>query len=156
MANTSYEFSVKTAAIAAGGTYDIIFSNGANLALFLNRETTFAGTAAQATVYETPTYTGGTAQPSYSQDLVEGLAPRGQIITGATVTVVGTQVSATSYYRGGSGPFFSSALGAARGRRRLKANTKYLLRFTNNDAAAQVLDLYLRWYEGPDNNPGDV
>lgn len=35
----------------------------------------------------------------------------------------------------------------------LKPNTKYLLRITNNDAAAQKIAAYLTWYEGTPDLP---
>lgn len=152
-----FESSVRTASIAAGATYNIVFNTGNTPAIFLARNVGFAGLGFVADVYEAPTgVTGGTVNPSYASDQIDMPTPKGVMTVGATVGGVGTKRAAPSYYRGSgaSNPNqISGTFGAAAGTRRLKPNTVYLLQFLNNDAAAQTLDIYFRWYEGADLNP---
>jgi len=149
----TYETTVRTASIPAAGTYNITFNTGAIPAVFLNRIIGFTGTAGSAVVYEAPTgVSGGTVQASYQADQLETQAARGVMTIGVTVGGVGTQRSAISYYKGAAGPSVGT-YSASTGQRRLKPFTTYLLQFTNSDVGAQVIDIYFRWYEGPDATP---
>lgn len=147
----SFETSFQTASVAAGATYNIIFTTGALGAAFVARTVGFSGTAAKAIVYKTPTgVTGGTAQASYRMNQRITNTAQGVMTIGATVGGVGTQASAPTFYRGSSGvgPTTIGTYAVQSSTRTLEPNTTYLLQFTNNDAGAQVFDLYFQWIEG--------
>lgn len=153
-----YESSIRSGSITATtGTYNVVFNTGNTPAVFIARNVSFAGLGFIAEVYEAPTgVTGGTAGTILNTDQVNPGTPKGVITYGATVGGVGTRIAAPTYYRGSgsSNPNqVAGTFGASAGSRRLKPNTVYLLQFTNNDAAAQTLDVYLRWYEGADPTP---
>lgn len=152
-----FECSVRTASIPAGGVYNIAFSCGASPAVFQSRTVGFNGASGMANVYEAPTgVTGGTTQAIFPMDLYFGAVPQGVMTAGVTITGTGTKRAATSYYRGttGNGQTSVGTFATIGGMRRLKNNTTYLLQFTNDDAEAQVIDIYFRWYEGGDATPG--
>lgn len=152
-----FESSVRTASVAAAGTHNMVFSTGSTPAVFLARNVNFAGAGFTAEVYEAPTgVTGGTASLGYASDQIGGSVPKGAMTTGVTITTPGTKIAATSFYRGTASNNPNQAVGTfgtLGGSRRLKPNTTYLLQFTNNDSAAQTLDVYFRWYEGADPTP---
>lgn len=152
MAN--YEAIVRSSSIPAAGKYNITFNTGATPAVFLNRIVSFVGSAGDATVYEAPTgVSGGTVTPIFKLDQNDSQAVRGVMTQGVTIGGVGTQVSAISYYKGAAGGPATGTFQASTGTRRLKPFTTYLLQFTNSDVGAQVIDIYFRWYEGPDPLP---
>lgn len=149
-----YESLVRSSSIAAAGKYNIIFTTGASPAVFLNRIVSFVGAAGDATVFEAPTgVTGGTNVPLFKLDQNDPQAVRGVMTQGVTISTTGTQVSAISYYKGAAGGPATGTFQASTGSRRLKPFTTYLLQFTNSDVGAQVIDIYFRWYEGPDPTP---
>lgn len=152
-----FESSVRSASIATGATYSIVYNTGNTPAVFLARNVNFAGIGFIAEVYEAPTgVTGGTTGVVFNSDQILGASPRGVMTFGATVVGVGTRIAAPTYYRGtaSSNPNqVAGTFGPSAGQRRLKPNTTYLLQFTNSDEAAQSLDVYFRWYEGADPAP---
>lgn len=158
MANNLYECAIRSPSVAAAGTYNIIFTTGPTHCVFLDRLVGFNGIAAEADVYRTPTYTGGTEEPFFAIDTSIGQPSSSLFLSGATVTVLGTKVGATSYYRGSStiGTGIIGTYGTQRGKRRLSPYTTYLLQFTNTDTNPQIIDIYFRWYEGPQESPGGV
>lgn len=149
-----YEATVRSASIPAAGLYNITFVAGSNPAVFLNRIVSFVGSAGSAVVYEAPTgLSGGTVVTSYKLDQLDPQTVKGVMTQGVTVGGVGTQVGAISYYKGAAGGPATGTFQALSGSRRLKGGTTYLLQFTNSDVGAQVIDIYFRWYEGPDPTP---
>jgi hypothetical protein len=158
MSQNLYECSIRSTSIPAGGTYSVVFTSGATHCIFLDRLVGFNGVAAKAEVYRTPTFTGGTTADFFAIDTASGIPSISVFKAGPTVTAVGTKVGATSYYRG-TDPLANGVVGtygSQRGRRRLAPYTTYLLQFTNEDASAQVIDVYFRWYEGPMFYPGGI
>ena len=154
-----YEATIRSTSIPPGGTYNVLFTVGVVPAIFYNRTVGFSGTAGDAVVYEAPSgITGGTDVIPYVTDQTDLQVNRGQMYAGVSVTAPGTQRSARSYYRGSGspGPSVVGTYSTAAGSRRLKPQTAYILQFTNSDASAQVIDLYFRWYEGPQEHPGGV
>lgn len=147
-----FECSFRSSSVAAAGTYNVIFTTGAAPCVFLSRNVSFLGTAYIADVYEAPTgVAGGVAISLLPLDNIVAPVATGAMLAGSTITTQGTKRGATTWYRNGQstvGTFGSSAR-----TRRLKANTTYLLQVTNQDAGAQVFDLYFAWYEGPDTAP---
>lgn len=158
MANNLYECAIRSPSIAAAGLFNIVFTTGNTHCVFLDRLVGFSGLEAVANVYRTPTFSGGTVEPFFAIDTSTGLASISEFHSGATVTAVGTKVGATSYYRGSTsvGNSIIGTYGTQRGKRRLSPFTTYLLQFQNNDTAAQIIDVYFRWYEGPQESPGGV
>lgn len=152
------ECAIRSGSIAPGGTFSIAFTSGPSHCVFLDRLVGFNGVAARANVYRGPTFTGGNTSPFFAIDTSSGVLSTSVFKDSVTVTDVGTQVGATSYYRGSTaiGNGIVGTYGTQRGKRRLSPHTTYLLQFTNDDLAAQVIDVYFRWYEGPMTNPGGV
>jgi hypothetical protein len=147
----TFETAFKSASIPAGQVYNVIFSTGPKGAIFTNRTIGFSGTAGVATVYESPTgVTGGTVASSYKLHNTRTESALGVMTHGVTISDTGTQSSSPSYYRGstGIGPSVVGTYSTSSSSRVLKANTSYLLQFTNSDAGAQVIDLYFQWREG--------
>lgn len=158
MAMNLNECAIRSNSIPAGGTFNIIFTSGPSHCVFLDRLVGFNGSAAKANVYRNPTYTSGDVVPFFAIDTSSGVLSTSVFISNPTVSNVGTQVGATSYYRG-SNPIGNGTVGTygtQRGKRRLSPHTTYLLQFTNDDANPQTIDVYFRWYEGPMTNPGGV
>lgn len=158
MAQNLYECAITSPSIATGGTFSVIFTTGRTHCIFLDRLVGFNGLAARANVYKNPTFTGGTVAPFFTIDTSEGIPTISEFKKDVVVTDVGIQVGATSYYRGSTtvGNGITGTYGTQRGRRRLSPYTTYMLQFINDDAAAQTLDVYFRWYEGPMQYPGEV
>lgn len=147
----TFEISFQTSSIAAAGTYNIIFTTGSLGAAFVARTVGFSGTAAKAIVYKAPTgVTGGSVQASYRMNQRVTNTAQGVMTIGATISGVGTQASAPTFYRGsaGVGPTTVGTYAVQSSTRTLEPNTTYLLQFTNNDAGAQIFDLYFQWIEG--------
>jgi hypothetical protein len=150
----TFEATVRSSSIAAGGTYNVTFTTGSNPAVFLNRIVSFVGSAGGAVVYEAPTgVSGGTATSMFKLDQMDPQTIKGVMTQGVTIGGVGTQISAPSYYKGTAGGPAVGTYAPSTGFRRLKPFTTYLLQFTNSDVGAQVIDIYFRWYEGPDPHP---
>lgn len=147
---TNFETSFKSASIPAAGTYNVVFTTGDLGATFTSRIIGFSGSAGAATVYEGPTgVTGGSTAAIHKLNQRFTTAPLGVMTHGVTISGTGTQASAPTYYRGTTnpGPGVVGTYATAAASRTLKPNTTYLLQFVNNDAAAQVLDIYFAWQE---------
>jgi hypothetical protein len=153
-----FEVSGQTSSINTGANFYVALKVGAKPVVLLNLSFAFgtgtASTAGNVTLFEGPTgLTAGSGLVAYSLDRVDVNTPTLVVEGGAGVTTPGTQVGASAYYRGVNtlGIQASPVL-----THRLKANTNYVLRINNTDAAAQVADVYLAWYEGPDAYPVGV
>ena len=158
MAQNLYECSVRSSSVAAAGTYNIVFTTGPTHCVFLDRLVGFSGVAAEADVYRAPVYSGGTIAPFFAIDTSTGTPSSSVFTIDATVSGLGTKVGATSYYRGSTsvGNGIVGTYGSQQGKRRLSPYTTYLLQFKNTDINPQVIDVYFRWYEGPQESPGGV
>ena len=150
-----FEASEYNAAVAAGANFDIEFNTGSKRVIVKDRQIAFTGTGVTIDVYEVPTTSGGTAGTVYNLNRINPVAATATYKTAPTVTATGTKVGATAYRLGGTGvgPTEVSPFAAPGVERVLKPNTKYLLRITNNDAAAQKIAAYLTWYEGTPDLP---
>lgn len=150
-----FEASGYNAAVAAGGNFDVEFNTGSKPVIIKDRQIAFTGTGITVNVYETPTTSAGTAGTVYNLNRINPVAATVSFKTAPTVTGTGTQVGTTNYGIGGSGvgQTVVSAFSSQGAERILKPNTKYLLRITNNDAAAQKIAAYLTWYEGGTDLP---
>lgn len=150
-----FEASMYNAAVAPAGNFDIEFATGSKPVIIKNRQVAFTGIGITANVFEAPTTSAGTASAVYNLNRVGPVATTVTCKTAPTVTDTGTQAGATTYGLGGSGvgPTIVSAFAVNGAERVLKPNTKYLLRITNNDAAAQKITVYTSWFEGGTDLP---
>lgn len=150
-----FEASAYNAAVAAGANFDIEFNTGSKRVIIKDRQVSFTGAGVTINIYEAPTTSAGTAGTVYNLNRVNPVAATASYKTAPTVTATGTQVGATTYGLGGTGvgPTEVSSFAAPGVERVLKSNTKYLLRITNNDAAAQKIATYFTWYEGTPDLP---
>lgn len=150
-----FEASVYNATVAAGTNFDIEFQTGTKPVIIKDRQVAFTGAGITINVYEAPTTSAGTAGTVYNLNRRNPIAATASYKTAPTVTAAGTQVGATTYGLGGTGagPSSVSAFVTPGVERVLKPSTKYLLRITNNDAAAQRIAAYITWYEGTPDLP---
>lgn len=152
-----FEMSGNNDAVAAGGNVDIVFTVGSKPVIVKERIVAFTGTKITAQVFEAPTVTGGTGTTVvvYNLNRISPAATTVSALLGQTVTNNGTKVGADTVAYGGSGVGQSvvSTFAAQGAERILKPNTKYLLRITNGDAAAQKIAVYATWYEGTPDLP---
>lgn len=150
-----FEASGYNAAVAAGANFDVEFQTGAKLVIIKDRQVAFTGAGITINVYEAPTTSAGTAGTVYNLNRRNPVTATASYKVAPTVTATGIQVGATVYGLGGSGvgPSVVSAFVTTGVERVLKPSTKYLLRITNNDAAAQRIAAYITWYEGTPDLP---
>lgn len=150
-----YEASWYNATVAAGASFDVEFNTGAKPVIIKNRQIAFTGVGVTINVYEAPTTSGGTAGTVYNLNRIKSVATTVSHKIAPTVSAPGTQIGATTYGFGGTGvgQTIVSSFAAPDVGRVLKPNTKYLLRITNNDAAAQKVAAYITWYEGTPDLP---
>ncbi len=151
-----YEVSALNSAVAAAGNVDVIFITGSKPVIVKARQLTFNGLAAVARVYRAPTYTGGTPISTYNLNDRNPVASTVTVLTGATVTAVGTEFGAPTYMLGttaGVGQAVTTTFSVAGQERILRPNTTYMLRLTNTSANPQDFTSYLSWYEGGTDLP---
>lgn len=150
-----FEASVYNAAVAAGASFDVEFQTGAKPVIIKDRQVAFTGAGVTIDVYEAPTTSAGTAGTVYNLNRRNPITATASYKIAPTVTATGTQIGATTYGLGGAGvrPSSVSAFVTPGVERVLKPSTKYLLRITNNDAAAQIIAAYITWYEGTPDLP---
>ena len=150
-----YEVAALSTTVAANGTIDTLFTTGSLPVIIKARQVDFNGTSARANVYRSPTFTGGTPVTYYNLNDISPVAGTVVIRSGGTVTSVGTEFGAPSFYIGTDGQA-NNKVGtyATLGNERiLRPNTTYLLRLTNTSAAAMDIATYLSWYEGGTDLP---
>lgn len=153
-----FAVSGQTSSISAGAFFTIALRTGAEPVVLLDLAFAFgtgtASTAGNVTLWEAPTGLGaGSAIPSFRFDRNATYAATMVVEGGNSVTTPGTQAGATAYYRGIQSTGISATPALCH---RLKPNTNYVLRVQNTDAAAQVADIYVAWYEGQDIYPVGV
>ena len=146
-----YEVSSYNAALAASGNIRTIFITGSKPVAIKARLVSFDGAGIEARVYRLPTYTGGVLVPYFNLSEVNPVAGGVRILSGATVTAVGTEFGARSYLIGDvqSGSQRTGSFAVAGQERNLEANAVYMLELISMDSAkAQRVATYLSWYEG--------
>jgi hypothetical protein len=150
-----YEASSNTAALVAGASIDTIFITGAFPVLIKNRIVQFNGNSLLTRVYRAPSYTGGTPAAYFNMDDIGPVAGGVQILSGATVSAAGTEFGAPTYSIGSTdvGNSSLSTFSTQGVERRLRPNTAYLQRITNDSAATQRVTSYLSWFEGGSDLP---
>jgi hypothetical protein len=150
-----YEVSVNVASLGVGAHQDTIFITGSRPVLIKNRIVQFNGVSLLTRVFRAPTYTGGSVVPYYNLDDISPVAGAVQIIGGATVTGTGTEFGAPTYSIGSTdvGNSSLSTFSTQGIERRLRPNTTYLQRITNDSPEAQRVTGYLTWYDGGSDLP---
>lgn len=140
-----------TAAVAAGANRDTIVITGAKPALIFTRVVQSNGASVNSTIFQTPTYTGGTAGVVYGANRVGPVANTATFFIGPTVTATGTQIVPTSYLLGSPGGLLTpagSSGGSIGAPLYLPASTTFLFRVNNSDTTAANIYAQIEWYEG--------
>lgn len=147
----TFEASRYLASLGTSTNLDTIFLTGNSPAIIFTRNISRTGDSLSMALYRSPTYTGGTALPSYCLNQVSPATASSALLSGATVSAVGTQISSTMYILSNSsllglgGAGGSGTLGSAI---YVPANTAFLFRINNPLLTAQAINLQLNWYEG--------
>jgi hypothetical protein len=111
----------------------------------------YTGLGVIGRIYEGPTYSGGTADPWYNMNTQYiGQQPEAQLLTGFTLTALGTKCGADII---AIGPISNQSRGSvvheyARNRILPKPNTAYLLEIASIDPASQQVSARVEMYEG--------
>lgn len=150
-----FEFSSLNTSLAAGASQSAIFLTGNKTVIIKSREIQYTGQGISAQVFEGTTYTGGTAGTIFNLNRINTATSTAQIISGVTVTLQGTAISATTYGVGsiGNGQTSVGSFTVQGIERILKPNTAYLLQITNLDTVACKIATYATWYEGTPDLP---
>ena len=136
--------------LAAGAAVDLVYISGSKPCILKGKELTFTGEEITSCLYESPTYTGGTAVPVYNLTRINPVPKEAEVLGGVTVTDVGTKIAADRVFLGSSssGSKVSGSAGVEGLERVFKRNTTYLERIENTSDAACKVAVYLTWYEG--------
>jgi hypothetical protein len=151
---TQHEASVYLQSVAGGASNDTIFLTGASTVILKSRTIGFDGLGVTSSIYESPTYTGGTPITYYNTSAVNPVTGLMQILGSPSVTGDGVLKFAPSNLIGsGSNQGRGSTGSTDGGERILKANTAYLFRLTNLDPGAQDITSFVSWFEGTPDLP---
>lgn len=149
-----YELATYDAAFLVGSNRDFVLITGSFPILVKARLFSFTGDEISTTVYQNPTYTGGTSVPYYNLSTINPVVGSAVILGTPTVTSVGTQISPT-YRLLGNLPQIGQAVqttdasgGAPELERVLAANSVYLFRTTNTGTVTSKFSSKNTWYEG--------
>ncbi|HEI0612151.1 TPA: hypothetical protein SIF59_004028 [Escherichia coli] len=143
--------------LAAGATSYSIIKTGAQTVDLKQRAFAFDGVGITASIYKSPTYTGGTPGVLYNFRTGTLTLPLTQLIVEPTVTNNGTKCGADIF---AIGPVSNQSKGQNLtifpGNRILEPNTTYLLTFTSRDTnASQDVAARIEFYEGGLDYPND-
>lgn len=145
-----YNASRRITGVAAGANVDSIFTVGALPVYLFQRDVGRSGVGVSASIYRSPTFTGGTLDPVYSVNDItgDGSLSTIQLRVGPTVTDVGTQTVATSFAIGNTSNQGQGGIAELKQPLYMLPNTAYLLRITSLDSQAQDITANIAWYEG--------
>lgn len=143
--------------LTAGATSYSIVKTGAQTVDLKQRAFAFDGVGITASIYKSPTYTGGTPGVPYNFRTEILTPPLTQLIVEPTVTSNGTKCGADIF---AIGPLANQSKGQNLtlfpGNRILEPNTTYLLTFTSRDTnASQDVAARIEFYEGGLDYPND-
>lgn len=147
-----FEADIQLLNIASGAVIDLVILTG-NLPVALKGAVQqFDEEGFSRTFYQNPVYTGGSPIPYYNKNYYNPSAGQLQILSGATVTSSGTQVSAERRFLGsnqGGNRTISTQSSVTFGLETVLApDTVYLIRTTNLAPSSQSIITYVTWYEG--------
>lgn len=149
-----YELGTYDAAFLVGSNRDFIVLTGALPILVKARLFSFTGDEISTTIYQNPTYTGGTPTPYFNLSTINPVTGLATILAAPTVTGVGTQRSPT-YRLLGNLPQTGQAVqttdatgGTPELERVLAPNSVFLFRTTNTGTVTSKFSSKNTWYEG--------
>ena len=147
----------RTVNLAAGATSYSVIKTGAQVVDLKQRAFAYDGVGFTASIYKTPTYTGGTAGVAYNFKTSVTAPPLTQLLVNPTVTNNGTKCGADIFAIGATAnQSKGQGLTVFPGNRILEPNTEYLLTFTNLDTnAAQNIAARLEFFEGALDYPNN-
>ena len=133
--------------IAAAATLDHLFVTGDHKIHMRVLEVESTGAPVSLAYYEdTVTSADGTLETSGNNNRTSSKTPETSVYTGPTITNIGNQIGETILPSTGGGN--SGAVGIlAGGEWVLKPNSKYLIRFTNEDTQPTDVVFTFFWYE---------
>lgn len=155
---TQFYFQFYNASLAAGGTYNIVFTVGSKIVLVKNRTlyTNCVNMAVQ--LFKAPTgVSGGTPIAVQNYNDINPVAATANVLGGAAVTGNGTSWGSPAHIwnasANGQGQQSGSGL-APLGDRVLLPGKAYLIQIVNNDLVnAAPFDYFLTWFEGTPDLP---
>lgn len=148
---TQWESSTRVQLTGTTGVLLTVFRTGNKPVDLKQRVLGFDGLGLIGRIYRNPTYTGGTIVPWFNmRTSLASVQPEVQVLTGATVTVRGTEIAAPIY---AFGPASQQSRGStptpyASNRIFDEPNTEYLLAIETLDTQAQYISSRLEIFEG--------
>lgn len=148
-----YEASFFNPALAASATLYFVLQTGSNPLALKGRRIEFDGLGLQSTVFEGPTFTGGTPAPIFNLNHKNPVAGEAVILISPSVTDEGTQVQAIKTYLGASLNGNQIQVEAGQEAEGLEyvydINSTYLFKIESLDGTdAQRVATFVTWYEG--------
>lgn len=143
-----FNASRRVTAVASGANTDSIFLTGGVPVVFFQRDIGRTGSGISATIFQAPTYTGGTPASVYNVNASSVAVSTISLLASPTVTVTGTQISASAFAIGNTTGGGQGGLAQIGQPLYMKPNTAYLLRVTNLDAGSSDFSSFISWYEG--------
>lgn len=111
----------------------------------------YTGTGVIGRIYKNPIYTGGTADPVFNMNpRYLGTQPEAQLLTGFTLTALGTKCGADVYGIGNTSNQGRGSTPHTYGSNRIldEPNTEYLLEIASTDTQSQQVYARIEFYEG--------
>ena len=135
--------------IGASGTSDTVFLTGSKPVSLKGRKISYDGAGVTASIFEAPTYTGGSSAAYQNANAINPAVGESQIIVGATLSADGDLIFSPVHSLGSTSFFGGDAqISQIEAEHILQPNTAYLLRLESLDGAAQRVASHLSWYEG--------
>lgn len=135
--------------LTGSGTSNTVFLTGSKPVSLKGRKLSYDGAGVTASIFESPTYTGGSEAATQNANAINPAIVESKIIVGSTLTDDGTLIFAPIHSLGSTSFFGGDAqISQIEAEHVLKPNTAYLLRIDSLDTAAQRVASHLSWYEG--------
>ena len=135
--------------LAGSGISDTIFLTGSKKVALKGRKISYDGAGVTASIFEAPTYTGGSNAVTQNANSINPVAVESSIVVGSSITADGALIFAPVHSLGGTSFFGGDAqISQIESEHILKPNTAYLLRIESLDTGAQRVASHLSWYEG--------
>ena len=143
-----YEASRRVTGLALDAVLDSVLVTDSKPLILKSRQLSYTGDGIIAEIFESPTYTGGAADPYYNLSRINPVASGVQLLAGPTlsVTATGARAFADDYLIGNTQPQGRGGTRPTGHERIFKPNTAYLLR--QRMISAQDIAAYLTWYSG--------
>lgn len=149
-----FNTSRRVLSLAGNTNSDSIFLTGAKPVILKARKIGYTGNGVSASIYTSPTYTGGTPAAVTNPNNINPAVSSIVLLSSPVITNIGTLTTAIAYSEGNITSQGRGNAEATLGEEVImRPNTAYLLRVTSLDSAAQNFNAYLSWYEGPPDLP---